>query len=55
MTDAINPTERCAEEIRRMDAERKAGLALAVSLLALHVATQRPRRKSIGERLWDLI
>ena len=40
---------------RLAEAERKAEVAQTLAIVALVIAARPPRRKSIGERLWDLI
>jgi hypothetical protein len=42
-------------EQQRKDLERKADLALFLSAYAVALASYRPKKKSIGDRLWDLI
>jgi len=39
---------------RLVEAERKAEVAQTLAIVALVLAVRPPRRKSIGERLWDL-
>lgn len=41
------------EDAKRI--EKKLDSVLAATLLAAYAASYRPRRKSLGDRLWDLI
>ena len=49
---AIEAT-RLACELERL--ERKMDAALIVSIYALAVASHRPRRRTLTDRLWDMI
>lgn len=40
-------------EVQR--AQAKADAALLIATAALMVATQKPRRRSLGDRLWDML
>jgi hypothetical protein len=45
----------CEHENRLREAERRADLAVALALYTATIAARRPKKRTLGDRLWDLI
>lgn len=40
---------------RELTADQRADLALVLAVAALQQSSRRPKRKSLADRLWDLV